>query len=193
MLEITLLAEDDAQERLIGALIRRLAQEERVPTRLRVRSAYGGLPKVLRELALLARDVERGLTAVPDVVVVALDANCKGVDDRRARIQERAGSLRDKLVCAVPDPHVERWFLVDGAAFKEVLGRGCEAPDQKCEKDRYKRLLVEAIRAAAVEPLLGGVEYAEDLAAQMDLRRAARTDAALGAFLSAMQARLRQR
>jgi hypothetical protein len=55
----------------------------------------------------------------------------------------------------VPDPHIERWLLLDSQAFKEVLHRGCSAPDQKCDRDRYKLLLDEAVRAAEVEPLLG--------------------------------------
>ncbi len=55
-------------------------------------------------------------------------------------------------------------FVEDDAqeAFKAVLGRGSKAPDAKCEKQRYRQLLAQAVLEAGVQPLLGGVEYAED-------------------------------
>ncbi len=54
-------------------------------------------------------------------------------------------------IYAIPDPHLERWLLLDSAAFKHVLGRGCSAPDQKCEKERYKQLLIQAILEAGLK------------------------------------------
>ena len=193
MAEVILLAEDDAQERFIAALIARLSEEVGQAVDVRVRSAYGGLPKVLRELEAMTREIGRRDVDPPDLVVVAVDANCKGVEQRRNEIHNRAGAaLKDRCVAAVPDPHVERWYLLDGSAFKAVLGRGCNAPDQKCEKDRYKQLLNDAIRQAGVEPLLAGAEYAEDLAASMDLERASNADQALGMFVADLRAALRR-
>jgi hypothetical protein len=64
---------------------------------------------------------------------------------------------------AVPDPHIERWLLLDGAAFKAVFGEGCDAPDLKCSRDRYKSRLIEAIRGTGVTPNLGGLEFATTL------------------------------
>jgi hypothetical protein len=189
--EVLLVAEDDAQERLIGALILRVARESHRGVQLRIRSAYGGLPRVLREVAILANEIDRGHRAAPAIVVVAVDANCKGTDQRVNEIRGRAGTrLSDRLVAAIPDPHVERWYLLDGAAFKAVLGRGCDAPDKKCEKDRYKRLLNDAIRGAGVEPLLGGAEYAEDLVAAMHIGRAANADPAFRAFVDVLRTAL---
>jgi endonuclease YncB( thermonuclease family) len=75
--------------------------------------------------------------------------------------------------------------MLDGAAFKRVLGTGCQAPNQKCERDRYKRLLAEAVRGAGVVPVLGGIEYAEDLVAEMDIA-VARGDRSFDQFLSAL-------
>ena len=59
--------------------------------------------------------------------------------------------------------------MLDSAAFKTVLGKGCYAPKQKCERKRYKRLLLEAVRGAGMTPLLGGIEYTEDLVKAMNL------------------------
>ena len=84
---------------------------------------------------------------------------------------------------AIPDPHIERWLLLDSAAFKAVLGRGCDVPQQKCERRRFKRLLLEAVRATGVTPLLGGIEYTEPLVKAMDLRRLESADESLGRLL----------
>lgn len=193
MAEVLLFAEDDAQEKFVGALIQRIAAEFGHTLKLRVRSARGGFPRVLRELEGYSSACERRAEASPDVVVVAVDANCKGLKDRCEEVEAHAGDiLRDRLVVAIADPHIERWFLVDGAAFRSVLGHGCQAPDQKCEKDRYKGFLIRAVRDAGVEPLLGGIEYAEDLAKNIDLKRAAGSDHALRRFISALRMKFEQ-
>ena len=193
MADLLLFAEDDAQEKFVGALIQRLAREFELTVKLRVRSSRGGFPRVLSELESYSLACERQAGASPDVVVVAVDANCKGLKDRCEEVEARAGEiLRDRLVVAIADPHIERWFLVDGAAFRSVLGHGCQAPDQKCEKDRYKGFLIKAVRDAGVEPLLGGIEYAEDLAKHIDLKRAAGADPALRRFISGLRTKFEQ-
>ena len=97
------------------------------------------------------------------------DANCQGYLERRQDLESAAGPCGCPVVYAIPEPHVERWLLVDSAAFRAVLGKGCDAPKQKCERKRYKRLLLDAVRAAGVTPLLGGIEYTEDLVKAMHL------------------------
>ncbi|MDE0228521.1 MAG: hypothetical protein OXJ62_06670 [Spirochaetaceae bacterium] len=99
--------------------------------------------------------------------------------------------LPAQLILAVPDPHIERWLLLDGAAFREVFGRGCRAPDQKCSRDRYRQQLTDAIHQAGVVPILGGIEYAADIVRHMDLDRAARADASLQCFLNHLRAVIR--
>ena len=87
------------------------------------------------------------------------------------------------MVLAIPDPHIERWLLLDGAAFKTVFGIGCDAPDQKCDRGRYKQRLIEAVHAAGTTPLLGGIEYAEDIVMAMDIDRASRLDRSFKRFV----------
>lgn len=91
------------------------------------------------------------------------------------------------MIYAIPDPHIERWLLLDSAAFKKVLGKGCAAPGQKCERDLYKRLLIAAIRDAGREPLFDGVEYAEALVNAMDLDYLERTEESLGRLLKELR------
>ena len=42
---------------------------------------------------------------------------------------------------------------------------------RKCEKQRYKRLLAKAVLDAGIQPLLGGIEYAEELADKLNVQR----------------------
>ena len=88
------------------------------------------------------------------------------------------------MILAIPDPHIERWLLLDGAAFKAVFGKGCDAPDQKCDRGRYKQRLIEAIYATGTIPRLGGIEYAEDIVEQININRAVRVDRSFRRFVA---------
>lgn len=186
---IAAFGEDSAHRMVVGPLIAKVAQEQGVAVRVDWRNARGGYPRVSSELRDYLRDLSRQREQ-PDLVVIATDANCKGVAQRTSELpldQAPVGT-----VLAIPDPHIERWLLVDGAAFRAVLGRGCQAPDQKCARDRYKSLLLQAVIDAGVEPSLGGVEYAEDLIATMDLDRAASADASLRRFVEDLRRELKK-
>lgn len=178
---IALFVEDDAHEKVIGSLVQRIAIECAVEVELDWRNAVGGHGKVIVGLRDYIRDLKRQGTPSPDLIIVATDANCKGFNDRRKEIDRL--NIPTPTIFAVPDPHVERWLLLDGAAFKAVLGRGCQAPDKKCSRERYKERLIEAIRDAGRTPSLGGIEYAEEIVQNMDIVRAARLDDALQHFV----------
>lgn len=137
------------------------------------------------------RDMTRQGPPVPSFVVVATDANCKGYADRSKELGGADPGV--EIVRAIPDPHVERWLLLDGSAFREVFGRGCDAPDQKCQRDRYKQLLIKAIHATGTTPQLGGLERAEQLVARMDLDRAMRADPSLDRFVGDLRRALGMR
>ncbi len=192
MREIALFVEDHAHREFLEALIARLARDHGQPVVCDWRNVRRGHGAVITELKQLLRDLVRTRGGYPDLIVVATDANCKGNAQRIREIREVSDATPARVVCAVPDPHIERWLLVDSAAFKAVLGRGCAAPDQKCERARYKRLLVEAIRQAGVTPSLGGIEFAADIVAAMDLARAGRADASLGQFLDELETVFRE-
>ena len=184
MREIALFVEDDAHRLFVGALVKRIAQKRGIGIRRDWRNATGGHGKVAHEFTRYARDLERQASRPPDLIVVATDANCRGPNARAREFPD--GAVPAPLVRAIPDPHVERWPLLDGAAFKRVFGQGCDAPDRKCDRGRYKHLLVEAIRAAGIAPSLGGVEFAEDVAREMDLARAAQADRSFKRFVDAL-------
>ena len=188
MRDIALFVEDFAHRQIIGALVRRLAEERGIDARLDWRSAVRGHGRIVRELGDYLRDLARQGGRTPDLIVVATDANCSGFAERAREIGSRDAPA--PMVLAIPDPHVERWLLLDGAAFKAVFGRGCAAPDLKCSRDRYKQVLAEAIRTAGVIPSLGGIEYADDIVRHMDIARAARADRSFARFVDAIRAAL---
>lgn len=189
MREIALFVEDNAHQKVIGALAQRVALECNVHVELRWHTAVGGYGRVIDNYRRFLRDLRRQSGARPDLVVVATDANCKGLNDRTKEIIEQ--DAYTPMVLAVPDPHIERWLLLDGAAFKAVFGTGCDAPDLKCERDHYKRQLIDAIQSAGFTPLLGGIEYAEDIVQNMDLDRIARLDKSFDHFVSDLRSAFR--
>lgn len=173
-------------EKFVGALARRVLDVE--PS---VRSARGGHGKVITELRAFVIDVRRDRASPPDLLVVATDCNCVGHLARRKEIEAVLGagdlaSCFSGIALALPDPHIERWLLQDSKAFKRVFGSGCKAPDTKWRRDRYKALLGDAIATCGIDPLLGGVEYAEELAHAADLSRIA--DPRMKAFVTELQA-----
>ena len=185
MREIALFAEDYAHQLVIGALVSKVAGEYNIDVRLDWRSAVGGYGRVITEYNNYIRDLIRQGNPRPDVIVVATDANCKGLNERTREIIAR-GELAT-IIHAIPDPHIERWLLLDGSAFKAVFGMGCDAPDQKCDRRRYKRRLIEAIRDTGTIPRLGGIEYAEDIVQHMNIKRVARSDRSFRRFVEALR------
>lgn len=184
MRKIVLFVEDFGHEEFLKALLERVAKECKQPIKPIPRSVRGGRGKMLSEFKEYLRDVRREREGIPDLIVVASDANCQGYVTRRDEFYQANQQTIDTLY-AIPDPHIERWMLLDSAAFKSVFGKGCQAPDYKCSKDRYKKLLLEAILHAGtgVLPPLGGMEYAKDVVDAIDLVRMEQADTSLGRFL----------
>ena len=191
MREVALFVEDRAHQLIVGALLRRLAEEHRVGISLVWRQAYGGHGRMKHELNDYLRALRQQREPLPDLIVAATDANCKGLNARTREIAD-PDPRTPPVVLAIPDPHIERWLLLDGAAFKAVFDQGCRAPDRKCDRDRYKRHLVEAIQAARVEPSFGGIEYAKDIMRHLDIDRAARADKSFRRFIDNLRTELQR-
>ncbi len=189
-----LFAEDDGHRSLLVPLIGRVAETESVQVEVHVRSAEGGIPRVFTALRRYGTDLARGADNFLEILMVALDGNCQGAHERRQTAINALGSgYPGQLVVAVPDPHVELWYLSDPGALPRVLGEDfvAEVPPHKCERHRYKEALRQACRRAGVEPVAGGVEYGEEVAAAMDLDLACRHDEGLGRFRDDLRGALR--
>ena len=192
MRKVALFVEDTAHQQFIGALLCRLGTESGVSINIDWRNARRGHGAVVREFKEYLRDMELQGGDAPDLIIAATDANCKGFRERTRLLSNASNTNNERIVFAVPDPHIERWLLVDSGAFKKVLGRGCLAPDLKCERARYKKMLIDAIRDSGVTPNLGGIEYAADIVQEMDLDLAARNDASLKTLLEELRSVFRE-
>ena len=191
---VDLFVEDRAHEELLKPLIIRVGREERVDVRVSVRIAWGGHARAIREFVLYQRAAEAGgLSGGPaDLVVVGIDGNCSTFTSARDEIQRAARpTFTDRLVVACPDPHVERWYLADAQSFNAVVGAQPRIGARKCARDHYKQILADSIQRAGHPATLGGIEFAPELAAAMNLYRAGRNTASLKAFLDDLRAKLR--
>lgn len=184
-LKIGLFVEDEAHKRFVQRLLTRIIREES-PLEIDIveRSSSGGHGKVVSEFGTYLKDLQREGLNYFDAVIVGTDANCFGFAERRKRLEKEAKRFPGvTVVYAIPDPHIERWFLLDQAAFKSALDVGCRAPDKKCSRDKYKNALREAVMKSHIYPALGGIEYAEDIVDQIDIDKIARSDKAFGHFV----------
>ncbi len=106
VLRIDLFAEDRAHEEFLKPLIQRLAREEKCEIRLAVRSARGGHGRAIEEFKAYQRIISAGHSELqrPDVVCVAIDANCHRWTDRREEIARAVTEdFKDRVILACPD------------------------------------------------------------------------------------------
>lgn len=192
MREIVLFCEDSFHETFVQAMLARFSTNYGIPIHQTAYSARGGLPRMHGELKQFLRDLRRDEGSAPDALIVVADANCLGHNARRKMfhdIVEAYPPLQDLTSYCIPDPHIERWMLVDPHAFQDMFGRGCTLPAVKCAKDEYKRLLRREIRESGIDSLLGGEEFAEDIVHRMNLDRVELQEASFGHFLKSLKSR----
>ena len=172
-IQILYFLEDVMQEDFIKSLVNRVAQDSSIsPDSLNhdIRSARGG-STVIPEFSRFMQDTTQPGFSDVDLLVVAIDGNCKGHSGRIRQLDryiKQSHPLRDKVIYAVPEPHIERWYIMDQRAFKK--GVGVDPPDMppvKCEKDYYKNLLRKALVESGVTSYFGGAEYAEGIVNNM--------------------------
>lgn len=187
MHDIKFFAEDTGHAMVLTPLIQRFAHQYNVVIEIENRSATGGHGRVVSELKRYLHELARGKETIPDLLIVATDGNCKGYSNRLQELEEVTKKFHGSVIYAIPDPHIERWLLIDSLAFKKVLGKGCSAPVQKCERLLYKHLLTESVRNAGFTPLANGLEFAEPLINAMDLDKLERMEDSLGRFLKALR------
>ncbi|MBI3917900.1 MAG: hypothetical protein HY322_12935 [Betaproteobacteria bacterium] len=191
MPSVDLFAEDNAHELFVLALLRRIMGAAGGSIHVNVRSAVGGHGRALTELRTYQRAVLRGTAGLtrPDLLVVVIDANCKGrVEARNDVLGETTAAAAGETMVACPDPHVERWFFADPEAFARVVGVDQQPGQRKCERARYKTMLRDAVSRAGHFPTLGGLEFAQDLVREIDLHRASRNEPSLGALIDGLRA-----
>jgi hypothetical protein len=192
-LSIGVFVEDRAHEEFVKALLVRLLAESGREAAIRIVVARGGHSRALSELGTYQRLVEKGAIPAPDLLVVAVDANCSTfAKARNAVATQLADWSRDRAIIACPDPHIERWYLADPDSFRAVVGVRPAVRKRKCERDLYKDTLAGAVVRAGHPATLGGIEFAVELVQAMDLYRAGRAEPSFRHFLRDALAQLRR-
>jgi hypothetical protein len=191
---VDLFVEDRAHEEFISRLLQRLARENDRAITTRIRAARGGHGRVLQELALYQQAVAKSVSdlTIPDLLVVAIDANCRSFSTATREITSSLHpAFRDRAVLACPDPHIERWYLADAISFRKVVGIRPILGKKKCERDLYKAILANSIIKGGHPATLGGIEFAHELVDSMDLYRAGKFESSLKHFIQDAEGRLR--
>jgi hypothetical protein len=163
---VTCFFEDVAHERFIKTLIERAKGQLGIQAEISVRNATRG-SQIWVELERFLRDMKKEVESMPHVLVVVIDGDCqkKEVRKRVQGLTSRYGFPHNRVVCGVPDPHIERWYLEDQQAFVQVIRNSKPRKLRyKCKRDWYKQELLKTIRGAGIEPLLGGAEYGDEIA-----------------------------
>ena len=196
-LNIGYFLEDVAHENFVKTLVTRVALEMGFSSEdlnHDVRNAIGGKGRATRELRQFLRDVKSGGELPFTILVVAIDGNCQRDREKRDEIAKivQQTNYPGTPVCVVPDPHIERWYLIDQNAFCKAIEIDFrpEIPSYKCEWGRYKRAMQEAFSKADLAPPLGGAEYGEDIALKIVFYTVQREDAAFKHFISELRAAL---
>lgn len=189
--------EDIAHEKFITALVKRVSGEAGLsPETLEhvIYNASGGEGQTMTELRSFLRDVQRGRIPPTPVLVVTVDGNCRGYTEKRNEVEQLAVQYEyaGTLVCAIPDPHIERWYIADPGGLQQAIGARVRPvlPAYKCERGRYKRAILDVFADIGVRPLLGGAEYGSDIVRVMDLYVAQQADPALKHFVDHLKAAL---
>lgn len=184
---ITSFFEDRAQKEFLTALVTRIAGDVGINASnlvhdVRADDRGSGL---LPRLELFARQNPAELLGGDRILLISLDGNCKGPNDRIKGVFKECRSLKslktslqDRLVFAIPDPHIERWYLADQRAFNEVVGSAAapEMPRHKCERGFYKQLLWDRIAAANISTWAAGPEFGTAIAEKIDFKAIERVD-----------------
>ena len=187
MYNISLFVEDEAHEDFLTALVQRLADTYQVEVHLAPYSVRGGRGKVINALKRYQQELLHNQEELPHLIIVGIDGNCMRPPAREREINQVLSGFADFAISAIPDPHIERWLLLDAEAFKTVFGSGCLTPDRKCERDRYKRLLMNAIYEVGANPTLVGTQHVAALVNAMNFQRIARRSDSLGRLFKALQ------
>lgn len=164
--------EDRAQASFITALVERIAKESGVKVQHNVRSASHG-SKGFKLFRIFVKDLRRRrMTEDFDVLVVGRDGNCNtysGIIKEIKKVISGSG-FDDKIAGCIPNPHIERWYLLDLSALKKAVGQDIEVttPPYKCRRAKgfYKKKLGEAL--SKVGSILSGPEYGALIAQEID-------------------------
>ncbi|MBI2906919.1 MAG: hypothetical protein HYX92_04620 [Chloroflexi bacterium] len=189
--------EDIAHEKFIRGLVARIATQLGLSEDSLiedVRNAAGG-SRTLRELRRFLADVGAAGSCSNQILLVAKDGNgaqYTRVSKDIAVILKSAG-YQGPAVLAVPNPYIERWYVIDTKAFQLATGAPVTSrlPRGHHPRGYYKMILRDALLAVGIRPVLGGAEYGEEVAKQVNLYQAGKADASFRRFVDDLTREIR--
>jgi len=191
-LNIVYFFEDIAHENFIRAFVRRIMAENNIEIREDILTSGRGEYK--SKFVEYLRACKKREMFKYDIVILVHDANCKGIAEFKNRIQRDLDKYNYgfPVVFAIPDPYIERWYLLDKEAFVRAVQGDKYPPDlsYQCSKKHrtfYKEKLREAIRLNDIEPIQGGAEYGERIAWNIDYKQLAQRDRSFNLFISSLE------
>lgn len=118
---IGIIAESDADGRVVQEIVKRLVASERLSVRIRVKG-YGGCDKMCSKAARDLRALSREGTTK---FVICHDADQNDaaaiVNKVRSLIVEPSGVLIEKCCIAVPIQEIEAWLIADEVAIRKTI------------------------------------------------------------------------
>lgn len=186
-MKVAFFLEDIGHQRFLTSLTTRIAVEKDIRMKVSVLNATGGAPRLDEEFEDFLKDYSARGAIEFDLVVVAKDTDCRGVQTVIDDVQRRVNQVQQPptTVVAAPEPHIECWYLADPNAIQRVLGSPSlpAIPDSRCGRGRFKAKLSQTVRDAGVLPMLDGIEYAESIVEEMDLYQATKNVPSLHRFV----------
>lgn len=193
---IDLFVEDKAHEEFVRALIQRIATQEGKEVNIRIASATGGHGKALAELDVYQtsrRILSSAIDGLPDILVIAIDANCSKYSNMKNQILAHLSiPFKDIAILAIPDPHIEKWYLADSEAIHSVAGIRPSLGKRKCIRNYYKEKLSNIFIDAGHPLTLGGIEFAPEIVDHIDLFRAGKNEKSFKIFVDCLTSALRR-
>jgi len=194
--KIILFLEDNAQEVFIRALVERLISDEGKNLNdyeFRLLNSRGG--GSIRAYKDFIKQVRKRNHLSADVLIVGSDGNCNGFLKRKQQLLDASINIPyPEVITAVPDPHIERWYMLDNKALSNAAGVPVRVVSLKvkCDKNHYKTLLKESFADQNLFPPLGGAEYGSLIAKSMDLYVAGKIDRSINDFVDQVLSWLRR-
>lgn len=190
-----LFAEDRAQEALASALIQCAFFDTGVGVDVAVKSASGGFGPMLVELGAYRKVIAK-VGGLPDLLVVMIDEDGQGSNERRDMVTSRLADHEVPYrVVGVPAPRIEDWYLLDANSVAEALelevGEVQTATHALDSKQAARTLVAEANALQLVGDLEIS-EFAAEIVGAADCPSALKTDRALRRFINDLSAAAKQ-
>ncbi len=187
---IGLFMEDVAQENFLTSIVSRIASEIDIPVRFEIRNATGGSPRMRGELSRFLRDHTQIRSLIFDILIIVQDADRNSESETQSEIQRHIDRIEypGETIVAAPDPYIEAWYLADPISIQAVARSSnlIQIPQGDGGKDEYKEELSCAFPSAP----FGGIEYADEIVANMDLYRAGQNVGSLRYLIDDLRSKL---